>query len=120
VIVHEPGGYEKWLEDAARSLSQASPAEAGARLFKQRGCAQCHTTDGKAGIGPTFKGVFGAKVALVGGTILEVDEDYIRESILAPQAKVVAGFDPVMPTYQGRIKDDDITAIIAYLKTLKD
>ncbi len=120
VIVHEPGGFEKWLEGAASSLAQASPADAGARLVRQRGCAQCHSIDGRAGIGPSFKGLFAAKVPMKSGEIVEADENYIRESINAPQAKIVAGFDPVMPTYQGRLKDDEITAIIAYLKTLKD
>jgi cytochrome c oxidase subunit II len=120
VIVHEPGGFEKWLEGAASSLAQASPADAGARLVKQRGCAQCHSIDGKAGIGPTFKGLFGTKVPMKTGESVDADENYIRESINAPQAKIVAGFDPVMPTYQGRLKDDEITAIIAYLKSLKD
>jgi len=54
----------------------------------------------------------------VGGAKVLVDEDYVRESIVAPQAKLVAGYDPVMPTYQGRLKDDEITAIVEYLKTL--
>jgi cytochrome c oxidase subunit 2 len=120
VIVHEPGGFEKWLAGAASSSASASPADAGARLYRQRGCAQCHSIDGKAGIGPTFKGLFGAEVPLRDGGEIEADENYIRESINAPQAKIVAGFDPVMPTYQGRLKDDEITAIIAYLKTIKD
>jgi cytochrome c oxidase subunit II len=120
VIVHEPGGFEKWLAGAANSLAEASPAEAGARLYRQRGCAQCHSIDGKAGIGPTFKGLFATKVPMRDGTRIDADENYIRESINSPQAKIVAGFDPVMPTYQGRLKDDEITAIIAYLKTLKD
>lgn len=120
VIVHEPGGFEKWLDAAASSLANASPVDAGARLVKQRGCAQCHSVDGRAGIGPTFKGLFASKVPMKGGETIEVDENYIRESINTPQARIVAGFDPVMPTYQGRLKDDEITAIIAYLKTLKD
>ncbi|MDM7914192.1 MAG: cytochrome c oxidase subunit II [Candidatus Eisenbacteria bacterium] len=120
VIVHEPGGFEKWLESAATELANASPAEAGARLYRSRGCAQCHSVDGKGMVGPTFRGLYGHEVVLKDGTRVVVDENYVRESILSPQAKVVAGFDPVMPTYQGRLKDQEITAIIAYLKTLQD
>jgi cytochrome c oxidase subunit 2 len=118
VVVHEPGGFERWLDDAANLLARMPPAEAGAILYKQRGCAQCHSIDGTAGIGPTFQNVFGHRQPLRSGGSVVVDEDYIRESILDPQAKIAAGFDPVMPTFRGRLKDQEITAIIAYVKTL--
>jgi cytochrome c oxidase subunit II len=118
VIVHPPGEFEKWLETSGDAIGKLPPAEAGQRLYKTRGCAQCHSIDGKAGIGPTFKGVFGHPVPLKDGKTVVADENYVRESILNPQAQVVAGFDPVMPTYQGRLKDNEITMIIAYLKTL--
>jgi cytochrome c oxidase subunit 2 len=118
VIVHPPGEFEKWLAQAGDLVSKLPPAEAGERLYKTRGCAQCHSVDGRAGIGPTFQGLFGHPVALKDGGTVTADEDYVSESILNPQAKVVAGFDPVMPTYQGRLKDPEITAIIAYMKTL--
>jgi cytochrome c oxidase subunit 2 len=118
VVVHEPGGFEKWLEQASNLLNTLPPAEAGRKLYQSRGCAQCHSVDGSGGIGPTFKGLFGHKVALRGGGQALADEDYVRESILEPMAKIVAGFEPVMPTYKGRLKDQEITALIAYLKTL--
>jgi len=118
-VVHEPGGFERWLEDASNFLAKMSPAEAGERLYGTRGCAQCHSVDGKGGTGPTFKAMFGHQVPLDGGKATVADENYIRESILEPQAKIVAGFQPVMPTFQGRLKDQEITAIIEYLKTLK-
>lgn len=119
VVVHEPGGFETWMADAANFLDRMSPAEGGERLYRVRGCAQCHSVDGSGGIGPTFKGAFGHPVALQDGSTVTVDENYVRQSILDPQSQVVAGFEPVMPTYQGRLKDDEITAIIAYLKTLQ-
>ena len=118
VVVHEPGGFERWLEAASNLLATMTPVEAGAKLYAQRGCAQCHTVDGSARVGPTFKGVFGHDVVMRDGSKVLADENYVRESILDPQAKVVAGFEPVMPTYKGRIKDQEITAIIAYLKSL--
>ena len=118
VVVHEPGGFERWLEQAADLLAKLPPAEAGAKLVAQRGCAQCHSVDGRGGIGPTLKGVFGHQVQLASGARLVADEDYIRESLVEPQARVVAGYQPVMPTYKGRLKDAEITAIIEYLKVL--
>ena len=118
VVVHEPGGFEQWLERAADFLATMPPAEAGAKLVTQRGCAQCHSVDGRGGIGPTLKGVFGHEQQLTTGVRVTADEDYIRESIIEPQAKVVAGYQPVMPTYKGRLKDAEITAIIEYLKVL--
>jgi cytochrome c oxidase subunit 2 len=118
-IVHPPGEFEKWLENASNFLDKMSPAEAGEKLFKQRGCTQCHSVDGTRIIGPTLKGAFGHEVVLTTGAKVLFDEDYARNSILNPQAQGVAGFDPVMPTYQGRLKDREISAVIEYIKTLK-
>lgn len=119
VIVHPAGEFDKWLSDAATADLNASPVEAGQRLYTGRGCAQCHSLDGKPGTGPSFKGLFGSSHGLKDGSSVTVDENYIRESMLEPQAKVVAGFNPVMPTYQGRLSDKEIGAIIEYIKTLK-
>jgi len=118
-VVHPPGEFEKWLETASDFLSTLPPAQAGAELYKRRGCSQCHSVDGKANTGPTFQNLFGHPVQLKDGSTVEADENYIRESILNPQAKVVAGYQPVMPTYKGKLKDEEILAIIEYLKTLK-
>jgi cytochrome c oxidase subunit 2 len=74
--------------------------------------------NGGGGIGPTFLGSFGNRRQLAGGNTAVMDENYIRESILNPRAKVVAGFDPVMPTFQGRFKEEELSVIIAYLKSL--
>jgi cytochrome c oxidase subunit II len=119
VIVHPPGGFETWLAGAADVAGRLPPAEAGEKLFKSKGCASCHTINGTVKIGPSFRGLFAGTVILSDGRKVTADEDYVRESILDPAAKVVAGFDPVMPTYKGRITDKEITALIEYLKTLK-
>ncbi len=119
VIVHPEGEFQRWLDSAADLLDRMPPAEAGAKLFVQRGCKQCHSVDGTGGIGPTLKGIFGHEQVLRDGGRARVDEDYLRESILDPQAKVVAGYDPVMPTFKGRIKDREIVALIEYVKTLR-
>ncbi len=119
VVVHEPGGYEQYLAAAEEQMMNMPPAELGELLYNKRGCGQCHSTDGKAGTGPTFKGIFGATHKLKGGGTVTVDENYIRESILEPQAKVRLGFNPVMPTFQGKLKDREITGLIEYIKSLE-
>ncbi len=118
VVVHPPGEFETWLADASNFLATMPPHEAGEKLVTARGCPQCHSADGSAGIGPTFQDLYGKTHALADGSMITVDENYVRESILEPMAKVVAGYEPVMPTYQGRLEDDEILAIIAYLKVL--
>jgi len=123
VIVHRSRPeFDRWLADAGNFLDKLPPEklwEGGQKLYNQRGCKQCHSVDGVAGIGPSFKGIWGHQQPLKGGGQVLVEENYVRESIVNPQAKIVAGYEPVMPTYQGRLKDKEITAIIAYLKTLE-
>ncbi len=118
VVVHEPGGFDAWLKDAANFLGRVSPVEAGEKLAKTRGCAQCHTSDGSALIGPSFKDLYGEKVVFKDGTNTIADENYLREAILDPMVKVVAGFEAVMPTYQGKLNDREIIAVIQYIKSL--
>ncbi len=119
VVVHPPGEFEKWLAEAGNLFKNMPPAEAGKQLYTRRNCQQCHSTDGTAGTGPSFKGIFGHPTALEGGTSVMVDENYIRESILEPQAKVVQGYKPVMPTYKGILSDEEITDLIEFIKSLK-
>jgi cytochrome c oxidase subunit 2 len=118
VIVHPPGGYEKWLEDANKGPA-GTPEEVGKILYEKQGCNTCHTVDGTPKIGPSWKGIFGKNESFADGTSSKVDENYIRQSILDPTSKIVAGFPPSMPTYQGKLKDAQIDAIIAYIKSLK-
>lgn len=118
VVVHRPGEFETWLSGVSDFLDKMPPAEAGQKLFRLRGCTQCHSVDGAAGIGPTLKGVFGHQQILREGPPATVDENYLRESILDPQAKIAAGYEPVMPTYKGRLSDREITVIIEYIKSL--
>jgi cytochrome c oxidase subunit II len=120
VVVHPTGEFEKWLENASNFVARLPPAVAGKRLYETRGCRQCHSIDGTAGIGPSFKGIFGHSVALRGMAPVQVDENYLRESIVDPMARIVAGFDPVMPTYKGRLRDNELTALIEYIKTLAE
>lgn len=120
VVVHEAGEFDKWLSDASDFLNRMSPEDAGKLLYQRRGCIQCHSIDGSAKQGPTFKGTYGTEQPLTNGEKIVVDDNYIRESILNPMAKIRAGYRPVMPTFQGQLKDPEIDAIIAYMKSLKD
>jgi cytochrome c oxidase subunit 2 len=119
VVVHPPGEFEKWLEDASNFLDRMSPEEGGELLYQRRGCIQCHSIDGSAKTGPSFRGTFGTQQALASGDMITVDENYIRESIVDPMAKVRAGYKPVMPTYRDQLKDEEIDALIAFIKSLK-
>jgi cytochrome c oxidase subunit II len=118
VIVHEPGGFEKWMSEVGDMFKSMTPAQVGEKLYRVRGCAQCHSVEGKASVGPTFLGVWAHQQPLRSGGSVLVDENYVRESILEPQAKIAAGFEPVMPTYKGKLSDREITAMIEFLKSL--
>lgn len=119
VIVHRPGEFETWLADAGKAAKSRSPADWGRGLYRLNGCWSCHSLDGTAGTGPSFKGIFGQPVQFQDGTSAVVDENYVRESILDPQAKVVRGYQPVMNTYRGVLTDEEISALIAFIKSLQ-
>ncbi len=118
VIVHEPEDFETWLELNGGGV-QGTPVEQGQQLVELQGCQTCHSVDGSQMIGPSFKGIWGRTAQLADGGSYTVDENYLRESILYPGEKVVAGYDNVMTPYEGRLSDDEITNIIEYLKTLE-
>ncbi|MDP7061426.1 MAG: cytochrome c oxidase subunit II [Planctomycetota bacterium] len=110
--------FDTWAADAIDD-SDLSPEERGKKLFAVKGCIACHSTAGVAGIGPALDGLYGKQETLVDGTKVAVDDNYIRESLLDPQAKVVEGYANVpMTSFAGQLDDDEISAIIAYLKSL--
>jgi len=104
---------------AAATLPRAegSVADRGRRLFDQLGCIACHLPD-RQGIGPVLTGVFGSQVRLQDGRTTLADESYVRESILQPQAKITAGFQTQMPSFQGRINEEELMQLMAYIKSL--
>ena len=115
VIVMPQNEYSDWLAGGATTAQ--NPPQGGEQLFTQFGCTSCHVAG--AGVqAPSLNGLFGSTVNLSNGTTVVADENYIRESIMNPQAKIVAGFTPIMPTYQGRISEDQILQLIAYIKSL--
>jgi cytochrome c oxidase subunit 2 len=116
VTVLEPAEYQAWL---GGGTSGGSMADNGAKLFQDLACSTCHLDNGQ-GRAPSLKGVYGKPVQLQNGQTVTVDESYIRESVLNPQAKVVAGFQPIMPTFQGLVTEEQLLQLIAYIKSLGD
>ena len=115
VHVMEPADYEAWLAGVNRGETMA---QAGERMFSRLGCASCHKED-NGGRCPTLKDIFNKPVQLQSGLRVMVDESYLRESILKPQAKIVAGYqNQEMPTFQGQVSEDGLLQLIAYIKTL--
>ncbi len=114
IHVMEPADYQRWLESGTQ---QTTLAVSGSQLFKSYGCSGCHGVNATVRA-PLLEGVYGHPVPLEGGSVVTADEKYIRDSILLPMSQVVAGYKPVMPTYQGRISEDELLKIIAYIKAL--
>jgi cytochrome c oxidase subunit II len=113
VVVMEPDDFERWLG----GVTEDSPVEAGAKLFSDFNCVNCHAT-GQRQRCPQLGGLFGKEVKLANGGTVVFDETYIRESILTPNAKVAAGYPPVMPTYKGQLSEEQILHVIAYIRSL--
>jgi cytochrome c oxidase subunit 2 len=115
VSVMEPAAYEAWLSGGG---GEGSLASAGEKLFQSLACNTCHQA-GSASRGPLLDNLFGKNVALASGETVAVDEGYLRESILNPQAKVTAGYQPIMPTFQGLVSEEGLLQLIEYIKSLK-
>lgn len=119
VTVHETTQmFMDWLADASVWEPKVSFVERGEQLYTQRGCSACHSIDGSKNTGPTWKDAFGATHQMANGESVLVDENYIRESIYYPGRKVVAGYANQMPAFLGQLTENDITAIIWYMKSL--
>jgi cytochrome c oxidase subunit 2 len=114
VYAMTPGDYQEWLE---RGAAEGSLASQGEKLFHQYGCANCHHFDG-SGRCPTLRNLYDRPVEIENGGTVLADDTYIRESILQPRAKIVWGFRPIMPTFQGQISEDSVIALIAYIKAI--
>jgi cytochrome c oxidase subunit 2 len=115
IVVMEPNDYQTWLSGGAEEGSLAS---AGQKLFADLACNTCHRPDAQ-GRGPVLQNLFGKTIETTAGERVVVDEAYIRESILNPQAKVTVGFQPIMPTFQGLVTEEQLLELIEYVKSLK-
>lgn len=115
VVVHpDQASYDAWAREGMGP--DTNMVEAGRKVFLQRGCVACHSVDGTRKVGPTVKGLYGHDVPLADGTTAKADDEYIRESLVKPGAKVVAGFPNVMPP--SVLPEADLKALIAYLESL--
>jgi cytochrome c oxidase subunit 2 len=114
VVVMTPDDYSTWL---ASGKAEGSLASLGEKAFQQYGCTTCHRPDSGAR-GPNLEGLYGRPVRLTDNRVIVADDNYIRESILEPNAKVVSGFQSIMPTFRGVVSEDEIIAITEYLKHL--
>ena len=114
VEVMEPAAFQTWL---AGGPAPTNMADAGQKLFADLACVTCHRNDDE-GRGPSLQGIFGKEVRLAAGGAIVADEAYVRESIVNPQAKLVAGFQPLMPTFQGLVTEEQLNQLIAYIKSL--
>ena len=115
VTVMEPAAYQAWLTGGAPGLSVAASGEG---LFNSLACNTCHRPD-TAVRGPILAGLFGSRVRLHDGSTAVADDDYLRESILAPGEKIVAGYQPVMPTFKGQVTEEQLLALLTYIKSLE-
>jgi cytochrome c oxidase subunit 2 len=113
VVVMEANDYQAWLSGGGGMSMTAR----GEQLFQQLGCVSCHLPDG-SGRGPSLAGQYGQHEPLASGEAVVVDDTYIRESILTPQMKLVAGYGPVMPTFQGQVNEQGLMSLIEYIKSL--
>jgi cytochrome c oxidase subunit 2 len=112
IVVLEPAQYEAWMSGGTGGPLSAT----GEKIFAELGCVTCHRSDSQ-GRGPNLQGLFGKPVQLEDGRMITADENYVRESILDPGAKVVKGFKPVMPTFQGLVSEEQLNALVAYVKS---
>jgi cytochrome c oxidase subunit 2 len=114
IHVMEPAAFQTWLAGGATG----SPAQEGEKLFQSLACITCHRADSQ-GRGPRLEGLFGKTVHLASGETIVADADYVRESILNPTAKVVEGYQPIMPTFQGLVSEEGVMQLIAYIQSLQ-
>jgi cytochrome c oxidase subunit 2 len=115
VIAMPPDDYARWVaEHAAPDL-----ASTGERVAAEHGCLRCHTVDGTFHLGPTWRGLYGSRVPLVGGEVVIADDAYLTESMMDPLVKIHAGYAPIMPTFQGQLTAPETAAIVEYIRSLR-
>ena len=114
VVVMQPAAYEKWLKSGEQTESIVL---AGQRLFHDRGCSGCHAPNSKFHA-PLLEGLYRKPVPLADRTIATADDQYLRDSILQPAKQISAGYDNIMPSYSGHLSEEEIMALIAYLKAI--
>jgi cytochrome c oxidase subunit 2 len=121
IVVMEPAAFQEWLRGGPEQTAGAaggSLVQRGQAVFEARGCPSCHV--GATARGPSLVGLVGKRVALAGGGEIVADDAYLRESILDPRARVVRGYTPIMPTFQGLVTEEQVMQLIAYIRSLDE
>jgi len=117
IYVDSEEKFSEWQEMGDERTRNMPLAELGAILYESRGCETCHSIDGSRRDGPSFGGIFGATHQFTDGTSAVVDENYLRQSILEPQAKILTSYEGIMPTFQGLLRDREIQALVEFIKS---
>ena len=116
VIALPAAAWARWAE--GRPAPAQDLASAGGRIAAERGCLRCHTVDGAPHLGPTWAGVYGADVPLEGGGTIRADEAYLTESMMDPERRLHAGYQPIMPPYRGLLDGAEVAALVEYIRSL--
>ncbi|HEY3444659.1 MAG TPA: cytochrome c oxidase subunit II [Paludibaculum sp.] len=119
IFVDTPEQYEVFLREGDEQVRKMPLKDLGKMVYENKGCATCHSLDGTKGQGPSWKGIWGNLHKGTDGKDYPVDANYIRQSILMPQAMVVQGFEPIMPTFQGLLREREILGVVEYIKSLQ-
>ena len=119
IFVDTPEQYETFLREGDEQVRKMPLKDLGKLVYENKGCATCHSLDGTRGQGPSWKGIWGKTHKGADGKEYTVDANYIRQSILQPQAVVVQGYEPIMPTFQGLLREREILGAIEYIKSLQ-
>jgi cytochrome c oxidase subunit 2 len=123
VFVDTKAKFDEWMATGGDEWKNHTPEEWGKIQWQEKGCETCHTTDGTRSKGPSWKGIWGKPVTVTesNGKVVTVivDENYVRESMMQPNAKVVQGFEAIMPTFQGLLRENEIRGLVAYIKSLQ-
>jgi cytochrome c oxidase subunit 2 len=119
IFVDTPAQYETFLKEGDEQVRKMPLAELGKLVYENKGCATCHSLDGLRGQGPSWKGIWGQTHRGTDGKDYVVDANYVRQSILQPQAVVVLGYEPIMPTFQGLLREREILALVEFIKKQK-
>lgn len=118
LVVMPEDAYKSWVENLKGADKDVPLPELGKKLYNKLGCVACHSLDGSIKLAPSFKGLFGKEEEFVDGSKAKIDDDYIRNKILKPQQHVAKGYPAIMPSFQGRVSERDLSALIAFIKSL--
>ncbi len=119
VYVDDDATYEKWVQEGDETIKTMPLPQLGKLVYEEKGCSTCHTIDGTPSKGPTWKSIYGRPETMSDNRSMMVDENYIRSSMMDPQKDIVKGFEGIMPTFQGLLREREIKGVIEFIKTLK-